>query len=227
MKAHCIIWLILALITSNVLADGLNDDSLPSGNATSVTSAFADRTINNNSLNVKPINVKSINDKSIDESKFMAKLAVVDVESVYEHSLAIKHIKKSINEISAQIQRELTAREIELKSIESSLVNERDKLTEEQYNKRGSDFNNKVSQAQKEMQSKKAALETAHSEAIEKVNKAIIDVIADLSKKHGYNIVLPSSQIMFVENNKNITLEVITNLNERLSIVEVKYLPIK
>ena len=48
------------------------------------------------------------------ESKFVAKAAVVDVESILEHSLAIKHVKKSINEISDKIQRELTEKEINM-----------------------------------------------------------------------------------------------------------------
>ena len=161
------------------------------------------------------------------ESKFVAKAAVVDVESILEHSLAIKHVKKSINEISDKIQRELTEKEINIKSIEAELIKQRGVLSEEKFNLKVLEFNKKVSKTQKEMQNKKSALEEAHSKAIAQVHKSTIDVITELSKQYGFNIVFPSSQVLFVESNMNITLEVITKLNERLSIVDIKYSPSK
>ncbi|MBA2629332.1 MAG: OmpH family outer membrane protein [Rickettsiaceae bacterium] len=159
------------------------------------------------------------------ENKFVAKAAVVDVESILEHSLAIKHVKKSINEISDKIQRELTEKEINIKSIEAELIKQRGVLSEEKFNLKVLEFNKKVSQTQKEMQSKKNALEEAHSEAIAQVHKSTIEVITELAKQYGFNIVLPSSQVLFVESDMNITLQVITKLNERLSTVDVLYSP--
>ena len=78
------------------------------------------------------------------ESKFVAKAAVVDVESILEHSLAIKHVKKSINEISDKIQRELTEKEINIKSIEAELIKQRGVLSEEKFNLKVLEFNKKV-----------------------------------------------------------------------------------
>jgi outer membrane protein len=158
-----------------------------------------------------------------DDNKFTARVAVVDVESILEHSLAVKQVKKVINEISDKIQRELTEKEIDLKSAEAELLKERDSLSEEKFNSKVLEFNKKISQTQKEMQEKKNALEAAHAEAIAQVHKATMEVISELSKQYGFNLVLPSSQILFVESSMNITLEVITKLNERLSTIAVKY----
>lgn len=158
-----------------------------------------------------------------EDSKFIAKIAVVDVESILEHSLAIKHVKKSITQISDSIEREVTEKAINLKSVEDELIKEREALGEEKFNLKVLEFNKRVSQTQKEMQSKKSALEEAHSKAIAQVHKSTIDIITELSKQYGFNIVLPSSQVLFVESDKNITLEVITRLNERLSTVEINY----
>ncbi|GAB4168584.1 MAG: hypothetical protein Tsb006_7100 [Rickettsiaceae bacterium] len=160
-----------------------------------------------------------------EQNKFDAKVAVVDVESILEHSLAIKYIKKTINDISAQIQSDLTQKEIELKRIEADLIKKRGTLSEIEFNKKVFDFNKLVNKAQQETQNKKAALEHAHTEAIAEVHKNTIAVISELAKKYDFNIVFPSSQVFFVESNMNITLEVINNLNERLTEVEVKYNP--
>lgn len=156
-------------------------------------------------------------------SKFVAKAAVVDVESIFEHSIAIAHIKKSINIISDQIQGELSVKEGELKKIEAELIKQRGLLSEEEFENQVSEFNKKVSATQQEVQQKKIALEQAHAAAIAEVHKNTIAVIGELSKKYEFNIVFPSTQVLFVANDLNITLEVISNLNERLKTVEVNY----
>ncbi|CAN0595641.1 unnamed protein product [Ectocarpus sp. 12 AP-2014] len=158
-------------------------------------------------------------------NEFDAKAAVVDVESILEHSKAIMHIKKSIHVISEQIQSELSAKEIKLKQAEAELIEKRGVLPKEEFDKLVADFNKRVSSTQQEMQNKKSALERAHGNAITQVHEKTISVISDLSKKYGFNIVFPSSQVLFVNNSLNITHEVISNLNERLQEVKVDYDP--
>ena len=155
--------------------------------------------------------------------RFQARIAVVDVESILENSYAIAHIKKSIANISKQIQKEFSEKELSLKSIETDLIQQRGVLSKEQFDVKVTEFNKQVSVAQQEMQKKKNALEQAHTKAISEVHNNTLAVISVLSKKRGFNVVLPSAQVFFVENDLNITLEVITCLNERLKTVEIKY----
>ncbi|MDA9163386.1 OmpH family outer membrane protein [Rickettsiaceae bacterium] len=168
---------------------------------------------------------KLLQPTEIDPNKFQAYIAVVDVESILENSQAITHIKKSIAEINKQIQKEFSEKELSLKSIETDLIQQRGVLSKEEYDAKVSEFNKQVSSAQQEMQKKKSALEQAHTTAISEVHNNTLAVISELSKKHNFNVVLPSAQVFFVENNLNITLEVITALNKRLKTVEVNYNP--
>lgn len=169
-----------------------------------------------------PIKVIAYENNS-DQRNFDSKIAVVDVESILEHSLAIKEIKKVISGIGAQIQNDMIYNEIELKKIEHELITQRGFMSDNDFNVKLSEFNKKVSLVQQEMQLKKAALEQAHSDAIAEVHKNMIEIINDLSKKYGFNIVFPASQVIFVKNDLNITLEVITNLNEKIQSVKVNY----
>jgi Skp family chaperone for outer membrane proteins len=160
-----------------------------------------------------------------EKNSFVARAAVVDVESILEHSEAIMDIKKSIAIIREQIKNELSTKEIKLKKAEAELIEQRGVLPKEEFEALVSAFNKRVSSTQKEMQLKKSALEQAHAGAISEVHKNTIAVISDLSKKYGFNIVFPSSQVLYVNNALNITHEVISNLNERLKVVEVNYHP--
>lgn len=160
---------------------------------------------------------------AVPNDSYICRVAVVDVESILEHSIAVNSIRKSINEISSQIQKELSAKELELKNIEGELIKKRGILSESEFDSKVTEFNKRVNETQKEMQIKKNALEQAHSEAVQQVHHTTISIISDLAKKYDLNMVLPSSQVLFVDNKLNITLEVITSLNERLKSVEVKY----
>ena len=164
---------------------------------------------------------------SISGDHFHSKIAVVDVESVLEHSLAIAQIKDFMNNISKQIHNDLTIKEKSLKQDEAELIAQRGVLATEQFEEAVSEFNKKVSSIQQEKQKKKAGLDQAHVAAITEVHENTVAVIKELSQKYGFNLVFPSSQILFVENNLNITLEVISKLNERLKTVKIQYNPDK
>jgi Skp family chaperone for outer membrane proteins len=169
-----------------------------------------------------PVGALSDDHNKDDHNKFVAKAAVVDIESILGNSIAIKNIKKSINDISEKIQSDLLQKEIDLKRAENDLIKQRGVLTETEFNKKITEFNKVVNKTQQEMHKRKSALEHAHSEALAEVHEKTIAVIKELSKKYDFNIVFPSSQILFVKNDMNITLEVITKLNERLEKVDVE-----
>ena len=160
---------------------------------------------------------------SLAQDKFITKIAVVDIESIFENSVAINGMKKSISALSNNIQEELSAKETELKVTESELVKEREILGEKEFATKVEEFNKKVSAAQQEMQHKKSALEQSHASALAEVHKNVIEIIAELSKKYSFNIALPSTQILYTDDSLNITPDVIDILNQRLSEVKINY----
>lgn len=154
---------------------------------------------------------------------FEVKIAVVDVQAILESSLAVQGIRKSIDSISQNIHDEMSKKESELKKNEDEILKKKNVLNEENFNIEVNNFNIKLSEAQKDLQNKKIKLEQAHAESIEKVHEETITIITELSKKHSFNLVLPSSQVLFAAENLNITQEVLKQLNDRLKVVKVNY----
>lgn len=153
---------------------------------------------------------------------FNTKIAVVDVDLILEHSKAIVHIKKSIHIISEQIQREISMQELALKKDEAKLIKIRAELPKPEFDKLVLSFNQKVSSTQQKMQSKKLLLERIHANAIAQVHENAISLIKDLSQKYGFNIVFPSSQVLFAHNSLNITHEVLNILNDNMQEIKIK-----
>lgn len=157
------------------------------------------------------------------EEKFRARVAVVDIQSVFEHSIAAQGIRESINDISKKIDIEVSAKQRELKEIEAGLIKKRGTIDEEEFQAKVNEFSKTVSEAQQMVQAKKTALEQAHARAIIKVQEQITVVIEELAEKYDLNLVLPSVQVLYINSDLNITLEVISNLNKKLKSVDVKY----
>lgn len=155
-------------------------------------------------------------------NKYNAKIAVVDVESILENSLAIANIRKSMDQRLENIQKEISDKDKEFKSYEADLIARKHTLSEEEFKELADEFSKNVSDVQKSIQTRKLTLEQARGGAIQKVHDTTISIIGELAKKYDINVVLPSNQVLFVTNELNITHEVIASLNEKLKEVETQ-----
>lgn len=157
------------------------------------------------------------------KNNFEVKAAIVDVQYILEHSIAIQGIKKSIESISQDIQTYISKKELEFRKMEEELIKKRESLDESSFNKEVNLFNQRVNETQKEMQARKVKLEQAHAEAVGKVQESMNAIIKGLKNKYDFNIVFPSSQIIFAEGELNITTEVINLLNAKIKSVKINY----
>ncbi len=187
-------------------------------------------TIHASNTNVENRNVDSSlmirshkgNNSHID-NRFVARIAIVDVQSILEHSAAIQSIRKYVDQISKKIRQDLSRKDMELKEIDNLLMGKRNSVSEVAFEQEVNDFHKKVNIAQKEIQDRKVHLEQAHAEGIGKVQETIIKIINDLAEKHNLDLVIPSTQVLFAKNTLNITQEVIVELNNKLKHVTIKY----
>lgn len=152
-----------------------------------------------------------------------AKIAIVDIQSVLDNSIAIRHLRTSIDVISEQFAKELSAKEIEFKEMEADLVKRRSSFKPAQFEKEVEGFYKKLSAFQHETQKKKEKLEHAHSTAIESVHTNTIKIVQEISNEKGFNVALPISQTLYAADGLNITAEVTKRLNQKVTEVQIKY----
>jgi len=156
-------------------------------------------------------------------NSFEVTVAIVDIQTIWEHSLAMQDIRKSIDAISNNIEKEMSAKEQELKKIEDDIIKKRGTIDETSFANEVNLFNKKINDAHSSVQDKKARLEQAHSKAVAVVHDTTIEIITALSGIRGFNMVLPSSQVVYAHSSLDITEDVIKQLNERLKKVKVSF----
>lgn len=152
-----------------------------------------------------------------------AKMAIIDVQAVLDNSLAVKDIRKTIDAISEQLHREMSTKELQLKKAEEDLVKQRGRIKPSLYEEEARRFDTLVSDAQHDLQQKKLRLEKAHATAIAQVHEVMMRLISELAKAEGYSLVLPNSQILYMDSELDITSRVAELLNKELSSMKVSY----
>lgn len=149
-----------------------------------------------------------------------ARIAVVDIVTVFERSIALQAVRDNIKNITQDIQQEMSKRELELKEMENNLVKQRETVSLEEFDKKAAEFNTLVSQNQLLMREKKNKLDQMHSDSMNKIHESVMHIIENLAKKYGFNLVLPSSQVLFAASQLDITYEVIQILNTKIRTLE-------
>ncbi len=150
------------------------------------------------------------------------KLAVIDMHLILENSTAMLSIRKAVENIHHNLEKEFAEKELELKKIDESLIEKR-KKTNNNNLEEDMEFEKKITLVQREVQEKKQKLELAHRQAISKVHKAINNIVATFSKKNNISVVLYNTQTIFADKKLNISLEIISLLNQKLKFVQLNY----
>jgi Skp family chaperone for outer membrane proteins len=150
-------------------------------------------------------------------------IAIVDLQYILENSLAIKDLRAQIETITKDLHDKMTQKELDLKKDEENLIRLKGKILPNESEKEASNFNKKVTEAQKYAQQQKLKLEKAHSEGILQVHSGTIKVIKEICEAKGFVLVLPSSQILYANDSLNITQEVLDTLNKQIKTIKVQF----
>lgn len=148
-------------------------------------------------------------------------IIVVDYLQVVRDAAATQSIQAAIDTVRAAYQEEFGALEQELREIEQRLTEERATLEPEELMARRTEFEERVTEAQREARNRRLLLERAQGHAMEQVQNALLDVIAEIANERGANLVLGKSQIVLVDSTLDVTAEALRRLDERLPSVDV------
>lgn len=157
------------------------------------------------------------------DNKNALRAAVVDIHLVFEKSLAVQNMQKEISRIGEDLEKVMHAKEMELKKDEEDIMKKRGVLSDTEFEKEVSKFNKKLSDTQNMMQEKKTRLDRAYSNGMQQAHDTTIDIIKSLTKEHDFNIVFPSSPLLYYSQGLDITEIVISRLNDTLKTIPFNY----
>jgi outer membrane protein len=148
-------------------------------------------------------------------------IMVVDVQKILQEAAASKGIQKAVETQRDTYQKEIAALEDKLRTAEQELRKQQTVLSADALAPRRRDFEKQVADVQRTVQSRKRALDSALNDSMGQVQKAMVEIIAEMARDKGANIVLARHQFVLVEAQLDVTDAVMDRLNKKLPKVAV------
>lgn len=148
-------------------------------------------------------------------------IAVVDLQQLMNDSIAAKDIQKQIKEQRDSFQNKFSDVEKELHEKQKKLSEEHSQLPQDQFAKKREDFEEQFIEARLKVQKSKRALDEGVLAASDQLRGKILNIVAKISEKDGYDLVLARQNVVLVSKETDITSQVMKELNESVKAIKV------
>lgn len=151
------------------------------------------------------------------------KIAVVDIQKIMRDSTAAQSVRTQLESKQKAYQAEIKKKEGDMQNEEKSLAEQRSTLSPEAFQKKVEAFRTKATAMQQEVQKKKAALDRGFEKSLNDIQKVVTEIITAEAKAQGFNLAIPSGQLLYAEPGMDITENVLGQLNKKLPKVNVSF----
>lgn len=148
---------------------------------------------------------------------------VVDIQRLMQDSKAARMVRNQIEQKRQQYTREISRQEQALRTERDTLQREQATLSPKVLSEKSRAFQQKLNALERNVQSKRQALEKSNGEALGKIQQVILQIIADIAKERKANLVLPRSDLVLFDKKFEVTDEVLTQLDQKLPTLTVSF----
>jgi outer membrane protein len=148
---------------------------------------------------------------------------VVDVQALLQNSKAAKMVRDQIEAKRAEYAKEISHQEETLRQERDSLQKQQASLTPEQLNTKGREFQAKVNELDRDVQSKRQALERSNANALQQIQDVMVKIITDIAKDRKANLVFQRSELVLFDQGFDVTDQVLQKLDEQMPSLTVPF----
>jgi outer membrane protein len=152
-------------------------------------------------------------------------IMIVDVQALLQNSKAAKMVRSQIEAKRAEYAKEISHQDEVLRQERDALQRQQASLTPDALNQKGREFQQKVNDLDKNVQSKRQALEKSYNEAVEKIQATLLKIIEQIAKDRKANLVLQRTELVLFDQAFDVTDEVLQKLDEQLPTLTVEFVP--
>jgi len=149
------------------------------------------------------------------KSMEVKRIALVDIGGVLRAADANNRVRELLDGQRAKFQEEFGAIEVDLQQSERDLLAKRELMAKDEYDKLVTEFQERVSSVQKEIQYKRQAIDNAYQKALSNIRRLAMEVITKIASERQIDLVLKRDASVIFLPHLNISDEVLTRLNER------------
>lgn len=148
---------------------------------------------------------------------------VVDVQALLQNSKAAKMVRSQIEEKRTEYTKEISRDEEALRAERDALQRQQATLSPATLNKKGREFQEKVNALDRNVQSKRQALEKSNNDAFATIQQEMLKIIEDIAKGRKANLVFQRSDLVVFDQKFDVTDEVMQKLDEQMPVLNVNF----
>lgn len=149
-------------------------------------------------------------------------IAILDMQQLLNSSKAAESIRSQIEKRRNSYQKDIKKDEEKLRGMEKELIKQREILSKEAFVEKNKEFQGDIIEAQKSINEKKYKLDKSFADAMTKLREEIVKITAKIAAKEKYALVLSRQQVVIVDQNMDITDQVMKELNSSVKSISVK-----
>ncbi len=150
-------------------------------------------------------------------------IAVVNIQQIMRDSAAAKSVREQLESKQKSFQADITKKEEDLQKEDQDLAKQQSVLSKDAFAAKAKAFRSKATDVQKEVQAKKALLDSGFEHALNDIQKSVNEIISDMAKEKGFTLAVPTSQVLYADDKMDISKEVLDRLNKKLPKLDVKF----
>jgi Skp family chaperone for outer membrane proteins len=150
--------------------------------------------------------------------------AVIDYQRILRDAAAARSIRNQIEARRKAYQEEISKEEQRLHEIDKEFAKQRSVLSPEDFAEKRREFEQDVAEVQRKVQERRRELDRLSAAALNEVKQALIAIVTSIAEERGFNLVLPSSEVLFFARTLDLTEEVLAKLDARLPQVQLSAL---
>jgi Skp family chaperone for outer membrane proteins len=148
---------------------------------------------------------------------------VVDVQALLQNSKAAKMVRSQMEQKRNEYTKEISRAEEQLRAERDALQRQQASLSADALNKKAREFQQKVNDLDRDVQSKRAALEKSNNNALTKIQQTMLKIIADIARQRRANLVLQRTDLVLFDQSFDVTDQVMQKLDEELPVLTVNF----
>ncbi len=152
-------------------------------------------------------------------------IGVVGLPEVFEASVAARGVRQTVQERLARLNDEAQREQNAWREAQQQLANQRSTLTAEQLRERERELQERITNGQRVLRERNAAIQQAGQRALAEVERTALYVIGQVAESRSLNLVLNRGALILAVDEMDITMAVVEQLNRALPSVTVEAEP--
>ena len=147
--------------------------------------------------------------------------ATIDLEYILKNSLAAKGVLSELNNNKKSYQLEIEQKNKSLEKEYNNLKKQASVLSEEVIKSKEKKLMNNIQKLEQSVQKKQKKLQSDYLKTLAIIEQEIIAIVKKLAQKNSYNMVITKSNLLYYDDNLNISDQVVKILNKKLPKIKL------